>query len=124
MPGHRDAKPLHGEVFWKCIAEQDPVRSPPSSMGKMLTVPQHTHTLRLSSNNLKNLATLAGLPKWLPHIRALDLSDNPELQKLGMLDVLSTLSCLTSSKDNGVKVGLFGIRFGPWLMDNSWGFII
>lgn len=29
MPGHRDAKPLHGEVFWKCIAEQDPVRPPP-----------------------------------------------------------------------------------------------
>jgi Leucine-rich repeat (LRR) protein len=90
----------------------------------ILILLQHTHTLRLSSNNLKNLATLAGLPKWLPHIRALDLSDNPELQKLGMLDVLSTLSCLTSSKDNGVKVGPFETRFGPWLMDSSWGFII
>ncbi|KAI5452093.1 nuclear mRNA export, poly(A)+RNA binding protein [Naganishia albida] len=94
MPGHRDAKPLHGEVFWKCIAEQDP----------------HTHTLRLSANNLRDLRTLAGLPKWLPHIRALDLSDNTDLNKLGMLDVLSTLSCLSSAKENGVKMGLYNLR--------------
>lgn len=66
---------------------------------------QHTHTLRLSANNLRDLRTLAGLPKWLPHIRALDLSDNTDLNKLGMLDVLSTLSCLSSAKENGVKVG-------------------
>jgi hypothetical protein len=25
MPGHPDARMIHGEVFWKCIAEQDPV---------------------------------------------------------------------------------------------------
>ncbi|KAJ9098728.1 hypothetical protein QFC21_004376 [Naganishia friedmannii] len=94
MPGHPEARMIHGEVFWKCIAEQDP----------------HTHTLRLSHNNLRDLKILSTLPKWLPHIRALDLSDNEGLQKLGQLDVLSTHSCMSQSKDSVHRLGLYNLR--------------
>ncbi|KAJ9096088.1 hypothetical protein QFC19_007314 [Naganishia cerealis] len=94
MPGHPDARAIHGEVFWKCIAEQDP----------------HTHTLRLSHNNFRDLKILATLPKWLPHVRALDLSDNEDLHKIGMLDVLSTQSCLSTARDSPNRLGLYNLR--------------
>ncbi|WOO82011.1 mRNA export factor mex67 [Vanrija pseudolonga] len=64
-PGHKDAPVNVGHVFWKLIS------STLETPGNPIT------TLSLAKNEFNTLHQLAKLPLCLPHIRALDLSDNP-----------------------------------------------
>lgn len=66
---------------------------PPPSPRRM----QHVHTLSLASNNLSSLKQFSNLGITLPHLRALDLSNNPELRTPLHLNELSTTSRVSTS---------------------------
>jgi hypothetical protein len=72
MPGHPAAKQLHGEVFWKCIAEQDPVRTTLFPLGPKLTIfaaHAHTSTLTQQSHGSENPCGLAEMVTAYPSAR-------------------------------------------------------
>jgi hypothetical protein len=64
---------------------------------------QHIHTLSLRGNHLQSLRQLNNLALNLPHIRALDLSDNEGIMHFRDLDVIAG-----KSEGHGPKVG--GLR--------------
>ncbi|RSH91777.1 nuclear mRNA export, poly(A)+RNA binding protein [Saitozyma podzolica] len=75
-PGHRNAPDNSGAVFWKLL---DTVVQKENK--------QNIYTLSLANNDFHHLRSLNRLPYSLPHLRALDLSNNP-VRTFGELDVL------------------------------------
>ncbi|KAK4687923.1 nuclear RNA export factor, partial [Tremellales sp. Uapishka_1] len=93
-PGHPDAPPQAGLVFWRLIDTviQKPTNTP-------------VHTLSLANNGFHNLFQLSKLPMCLPYLRALDLSNNP-LKRANLLDELLT----TSERKGKANGGIGGLK--------------
>ncbi|TXT05944.1 hypothetical protein VHUM_03705 [Vanrija humicola] len=104
-PGHKDAPVNVGHVFWRLIS------STLETPGNPIT------TLSLASNNFNTLHQLAKLPLCLPHIRALDLSNNPiaksdelkHLQSAG--EQKGKASTGAGSLKSLIELKLNGVRF-------------
>lgn len=101
-PGHPDSHPVMGDVVWKVVSEDDIVSiCTPRHFIYLYTHPfdhdilpcyQQTHTVSLRENTFANLKQLAHIGLFLPHIRALDLSGNPNVSEMigpGGVEVIS-----------------------------------
>jgi len=87
-PGHPKALPQIGEVLWKMARSLEGM---------------HIHTLSLRGNHLLSLRQLNNLPLNLPHIRALDLSDNEGITHWKDLDVIVGKPETHATKTGGLK---------------------
>ncbi len=92
-PGHPKALAQMGEVMWKMARHMEGVVSACSGLPLMtkligLIPTQHIHTLSLRGNRLSTLRQLHHLAVHLPHITALDLSDNEGISNIKELDVI------------------------------------